>query len=105
MLANLDITINGDPTTPYNAGGDINNNALVSPPWSVHANMNLQNGHGGDIAVQSKSGKVTTSGRAIQANASIASNGGQGGHVKVEAGGPAPRRRRDFGNGVDPGDG
>jgi hypothetical protein len=85
VLANEAITLIGNTTTPYNAGGNINDNSLVTPAWVLHANMKLQNGHGGDIAVQSTSGTVTTSGRAIQANASTGSNGGKGGHVKVEA--------------------
>src|SRR5262249_11557015 len=70
VLANGNITMTGNTTLPYNSGGDINNNALSGPAFSVHANMGLQNGHGGDIEVLSKSANVTTSGRAIQANAS-----------------------------------
>jgi hypothetical protein len=85
VLANQAITLIGNTTTPYNAGGNPNVNSLVTPYWVLHANMALQNGHGGDIAVQSTTGTVTTSGRAIQANASTGSNGGKGGHVKVEA--------------------
>ena len=96
VLANLDIAIQGNPTTPYTSGGD---NNLTSPAWAVHANMPLQNGHGGTIAVQSKSGKVTASGRAIQANSSTSSNGGKGGNILVEAGGAgSPGGDVNFGN-------
>jgi hypothetical protein len=47
--------------------------------------MPTQNGHGGTIAVISTDSTVTTSGRAIQANSSTASNGGKGGHITVLA--------------------
>ena len=96
VLANLDIAIQGNTTTPYTTPGS---NNLVTPAWSLHANMALQNGHGGSIAVQSRSGKVTASGRAIQANASTNNNGGKGGNVTVEAGGPgSPGGDLNFGN-------
>ncbi|HKA37316.1 MAG TPA: hypothetical protein VKH43_10890 [Thermoanaerobaculia bacterium] len=39
VLANLDIAIQGNPTTPYTSGTD---NNLTSPAWAVHVNMALQ---------------------------------------------------------------
>ena len=86
VLAHGDIALAGNTTTPYTGGGADKNN-LTIPPWILHADMALQNGFGGDIAVQSTGGNISTSGRAIQANASTSSNGGKGGHVKVEASG------------------
>ncbi len=63
----------------------------------MHANQILQNGHGGDITVISKGHTVTMFGRALQANASTASNGGEGGHIVVLAFGEVA-----FGTGVLP---
>ena len=55
------------------------------PPFAVHANQILQNGHGGDVTVISTAAPVTTFGRAVQANASTGSDGGTGGHIAVLA--------------------
>jgi hypothetical protein len=81
-LANLAITIRGNATAPV-PGSDHNND--TNPPYAVHANQILQNGHGGDITVISKSSTVTMFGRALQANASTISNGGKGGHIVILA--------------------
>ena len=83
ILANLDIVLN-DGT-----GNDFNNPLIPSPqtPYLVHANMALGNGIGGLLLVQSKSGSVSTFGNALQANDLAA--GGDGGSVRVEAGGAA----------------
>ncbi len=90
ILANLLIRINdgtgNDHLQHLGGGGDIPVN------HAVHANQYLGNGHGGDIAVLSKSGRVETLGNAISANDVL--DGGDGGGfpagtsgVKVEAGG------------------
>jgi hypothetical protein len=78
-LANDAIVIRGNATVP--AAG----NNGTNPPFAVHANQRLQNGHGGDVTVISTGSTVTTFGRALQANASTASNGGKGGHIVVLA--------------------
>jgi hypothetical protein len=54
------------------------------PPYAVHANQGLTNGHGGVIAVLALDGDVTTAGKAIQAN--DAAGGGKGGSVLVQSG-------------------
>ena len=89
VLANGAITINGITTAPAAGNGDTN------PAFAVHANQILQNGYGGDVTVISTGSTVTTTGRAIQANASTASNGGTGGQVVVLASGEVA-----FGTGV-----
>jgi hypothetical protein len=80
ILANGAITIVGT-AAPVPAAGNNDTN----PAFAVHANQFLGNGHGGDIAVISTGSTVTTTGRAIQANASTGSNGGTGGNVVVLA--------------------
>jgi hypothetical protein len=84
VLSRGAITIIGNPTPAPPPGSNSN----TSPAWAVHANMAARNGHGGAINVISGSASVSTSGRAIQANASTASNGGRGGSITVQAGGP-----------------
>ena len=81
ILANGAITIRGNATAPVLP---LVNNNDTNPAYAVHANMFLQNGHGGDITAISKDSTVTMFGRAIQANASTTSNGGQGGHIVIQ---------------------
>ena len=69
----------------------------TNPAFAVHANQILQNGYGGDITVISTGSTVTTTGRALQANASTANNGGTGGHIVVLASGEVA-----FGTGATP---
>jgi hypothetical protein len=92
LLANGAITIRGI-TTPAPAAGNNDTN----PVFAVHANQILQNGHGGAITVISTDSTVTTTGRAVQANASTASNGGTGGKIVVLAAGEVA-----FGTGATP---
>src|SRR5262249_60889845 len=73
ILAHKEITIIGNPTPPP-AGKD-----NTSPAYAVHANMALQNGHGGGGTVSSTDPTGTTSGRAIQAKASATDKGSHGG--------------------------
>jgi hypothetical protein len=94
ILANGAITIRGNATAPVLP---LVNNNDTNPAYAVHANMFLQNGHGGDITVISKDSTVTMFGRAIQANASTANNGGQGGHIVIQGNGEVA-----FGTGVTP---
>jgi hypothetical protein len=81
ILAHGNITINAtDPLT------QIMNDPFAPVVYAVHANQpGVSDGRGGVIAVQSTDGSVTTSGAAIQANATP--GGGKGGSVTVEAGG------------------
>src|SRR4030095_15566097 len=94
ILANGAITIRGNATAPVLP---LVSNNDTSPAYAVHANMFLQNGHGGDITVISHDSTVTMFGRAIQANASTTSNGGQGGHIDIQG-----NLEVAFGTGVTP---
>ena len=89
LLANGAIAIVGTAAPAPLAG-----NRDTSPAFAVHANQTLRNGHGGNVTVISTGSTVTTTGRAIQANASTGSNGGTGGNVVVLASGEVA-----FGNG------
>ena len=80
-LANGAIIIRGNATVPAAGNNDTN------PAFAVHANQVLQNGHGGNITVISTGSTVTTTGRAVQANASTGNNGGTGGKIVVLASG------------------
>jgi hypothetical protein len=64
-------------------GGNIAIAGDAAPPYAVHANQGLTNGHGGAISILSEFGKITASGKAIQANDTAA--GGKGGRILVEA--------------------
>ena len=90
LLANGAITIVGTAAPAPGLG-----NGDTSPAFAVHANQTLRNGHGGNVTVISTGSTVTTTGRAIQANASTGSNGGTGGNVVVLASGEVA-----FGNGT-----
>jgi hypothetical protein len=84
ILANGNITINdgtNDDHVQLIGGGP-----GVPVIYIVHANQYLGTGNGGDIVVMSKAGSVSTFGNAIQA--SDFANGGDGGSITIEAGGP-----------------
>jgi hypothetical protein len=67
----------------WSLGGNIAIFGDAVSPYAVHANQGLTNGHGGVITVQAFGGKITTSGKAIQAN--DRTPGGKGGTILVEA--------------------
>ncbi len=101
VFAQKDVSILGDPTTPYPTTFDAN--AFVyTPPYAVHANAcpasdgqaPCSNSFGGLITVKSLDGKVAASGRALQATATAL--GADGGDIVVEAGGAAPAGEVDL---------
>ncbi len=75
LFANGDVTIQGRPTS------------VRGQPYAIAARQTAANAKGGSIDVKSVKGKVTTSGRALVADA-ITAPGGTGGSITIEAGGP-----------------
>ena len=79
------------------ASGNISIIGDVAGSYAVHANQSVTNADGGIITVKSVGGSVTTSGLAVQANATKA--GSRGGEITIHAGGAgAPDGNLDFGS-------
>jgi parallel beta-helix repeat protein len=76
--------------------GNLNIVGDTVAPYAIHANEFREGSIGGIITVKSRDGAVSADGLAIQANAcrlnpadcSVPFNGGRGGEITIEAGGP-----------------